>query len=56
MELLTRYKVLTVKSDDINGRNRMYESIVKGVSLRTWFAGSFKVLMQDGALALNVTL
>jgi len=47
-----------VKSDDINGRNRMYESIVKGeYRLEPGLPESFKVLMQElRALALNVTL
>jgi DNA-directed RNA polymerase subunit beta len=51
-------EMLTVKSDDINGRNRMYESIVKGeYRLEPGLPESFKVLMQElRALALNVTL
>ncbi len=51
-------EMLTVKSDDIQGRNRMYESIVKGdYRLEPGIPESFKVLMQElKALALNVTL
>ena len=51
-------EMLTVKSDDIQGRNRMYESIVKGeCRLEPGIPESFKVLMQElRALALNVTL
>jgi DNA-directed RNA polymerase subunit beta len=51
-------EMLTVKSDDIQGRNRMYESIVKGeYNLEPGIPESFKVLMQElRALALNVTL
>ena len=51
-------EMLTVKSDDITGRNRMYESIVKGeYRLEPGIPESFKVLMQElRALALNVTL
>jgi len=51
-------EMLTVKSDDIQGRNRMYESIVKGdYRLEPGIPESFKVLMQElRALALNVKL
>jgi len=49
---------LTVKSDDVKGRNRMYESIVKGeYELEPGLPESFKVLMKElKALALNITL
>jgi len=49
---------LTVKSDDIIGRTRMYEHIVKGNhSLEPGLPESFKVLLKElQSLALNVEL
>ena len=49
---------LTVKSDDVKGRTRMYESIVKGDnSLDAGLPESFNVLVKElQALALNVEL
>jgi DNA-directed RNA polymerase subunit beta len=49
---------LTVKSDDVQGRTRMYESIVKGdYSLDSGLPESFNVLMKElQALCLNVEL
>ena len=49
---------LTVKSDDVQGRTRMYESIVKGdYSLDPGLPESFNVLMKElQALCLNVEL
>ncbi|MBI5497624.1 MAG: DNA-directed RNA polymerase subunit beta [Deltaproteobacteria bacterium] len=49
---------LTVKSDDVVGRTRMYESIVKGDhTLETGIPESFNVLIKElQALALDVTL
>jgi len=49
---------LTVKSDDIIGRTRMYESIVKGeYNLEPGLPESFNVLMKElRALSLNVQL
>jgi DNA-directed RNA polymerase subunit beta len=49
---------LTVKSDDVQGRTRMYESIVKGdYSLEAGLPESFNVLMKElQALCLNVEL
>ncbi len=51
-------EMLTVKSDDVAGRTRMYESIVKGENvLEPGMPESFNVLMQElKALALNVEL
>jgi len=48
---------LTVKSDDIAGRNRMYESIVKGEhTFEPGLPESFNVLVKElQALALDVT-
>ena len=49
---------LTVKSDDVQGRTRMYESIVKGEhKLDAGLPESFNVLMKElQALCLNVEL
>ncbi len=49
---------LTVKSDDVQGRTRMYESIVKGdYTLEAGLPESFNVLMKElQALCLNVEL
>ncbi len=49
---------LTVKSDDVVGRTRMYESIVKGeCTLEPGLPESFKVLLKElQSLALNVEL
>ena len=49
---------LTVKSDDVQGRTRMYEAIVKGdQSLEAGLPESFNVLMKElQALCLNVEL
>jgi DNA-directed RNA polymerase subunit beta len=49
---------LTVKSDDVQGRTRMYENIVKGdQSLEAGLPESFNVLMKElQALCLNVEL
>ena len=49
---------LTVKSDDVTGRTRMYESIVKGeCSLEPGLPESFNVLVKElMALGLNVEL
>ncbi len=49
---------LTVKSDDVQGRTRMYESIVKGdCQLDAGLPESFNVLMKElQALCLNVEL
>ena len=49
---------LTVKSDDVQGRTRMYESIVKGdQALDAGLPESFNVLMKElQALCLNVEL
>jgi DNA-directed RNA polymerase subunit beta len=50
--------MLTVKSDDIAGRTRMYESIVKGESaLEASLPESFNVMMKElQSLALDVEL
>jgi len=49
---------LTVKSDDVAGRTRMYESIVKGENmLEAGLPESFNVLVKElQSLALNVQL
>jgi DNA-directed RNA polymerase subunit beta len=49
---------LTVKSDDVQGRTRMYEAIVKGeYTLEAGLPESFNVLMKElQALCLNVEL
>ena len=54
----TLQEFLTVKSDDIAGRNRMYESIVKGDHrLEPGLPESFNVLIRElQSLALDVEL
>jgi len=54
----TLQECLTVKSDDVAGRTRMYEAIVKGDhTLQAGLPESFKVLVQElKALGLNVNL
>jgi DNA-directed RNA polymerase subunit beta len=54
----TLQEFLTVKSDDIAGRNRMYESIVKGEHrLEPGLPESFNVLMRElQSLGLDVEL
>src|SRR5204862_3180261 len=49
---------LTVKSDDVQGRTRMYESIVKGdYTLEAGLPESFNVLIKElQSLCLNVEL
>ena len=49
---------LTVKSDDVVGRTRMYESIVKGEhNLESGLPESFNVLLKElQSLCLNVEL
>ena len=49
-------ELLTVKSDDIAGRTRIYESIVKGENtLDAGMPESFNVLMKEmQSLALNI--
>jgi DNA-directed RNA polymerase subunit beta len=49
---------LTVKSDDVQGRTRMYESIVKGeYALEAGLPESFNVLIKElQSLCLNVEL
>jgi len=51
-------EMLTVKSDDIAGRTKMYESIVKGeAALEPGTPESFNVLMKElQSLALDVEL
>ena len=54
----TLQEFLTVKSDDIAGRTRMYEAIVKGeFSLEPGLPESFNVLLKElQSLGLNVEL
>ncbi len=54
----TLQEFLTVKSDDVLGRTRMYESIVKGQNLMSpGLPESFNVLVKElQALALDVNL
>lgn len=51
-------EILTVKSDDVMGRSRVYEAIVKGENLpEPGIPESFNVLVQElKALGLSVTL
>ncbi len=52
----TLQEILTVKSDDVNGRTRTYEAIVKGQNIPTpGVPESFKVLVKElQSLALDV--
>jgi DNA-directed RNA polymerase subunit beta len=54
----TLQEMLTVKSDDIQGRTEMYESLVKGDrSLQTGVPQSFNVLMKEiQSLCLDIRL
>ena len=54
----TLQEMLTVKSDDVNGRSRVYEAIVKGQNLpEPGIPESFNVLVKElQALGLKVTL
>ena len=54
----TLQELLTIKSDDVTGRTRMYESIVKGENiLEAGLPESFNVLVKElQALALDVEL
>ena len=54
----TLQEMLTVKSDDVSGRSRAYEAIVKGENLpRPGVPESFNVLVKElQALGLSVTL
>ncbi|MGN1207016.1 MAG: DNA-directed RNA polymerase subunit beta, partial [Eubacteriales bacterium] len=52
----TLQEILTVKSDDVNGRTKTYEAIVKGENVPTpGIPEAFKVLVKElQALALNI--
>ena len=54
----TLQEILTVKSDDVSGRSKVYEAIVKGDNLpRPGIPESFNVLVKElQALGLSVTL
>jgi DNA-directed RNA polymerase subunit beta len=54
----TLQEFLTVKSDDVVGRTRMYEAIVKGDNvLESGLPESFNVLLKElQALCLNIEL
>ena len=54
----TLQEILTVKSDDVQGRNRMYKNIVDGnLHMEAGMPESFNVLVKElQALALNVEL
>ena len=54
----TLQEILTVKSDDVNGRSRVYEAIVKGQNLpEPGIPESFNVLVKElQALGIKVTL
>ncbi|MBR2388574.1 MAG: DNA-directed RNA polymerase subunit beta [Clostridia bacterium] len=54
----TLQEILTVKSDDINGRRKAYEAIIKGQNIPTpGVPESFKVLVKElQSLALNISV
>ena len=54
----TLQEMLTVKSDDVNGRNKFYEAIMRGDdTLKAGMPESFNVLMREMmSLCLNVQL
>ncbi|MBT3722669.1 MAG: DNA-directed RNA polymerase subunit beta, partial [Gammaproteobacteria bacterium] len=54
----TLQEMLTVKSDDVNGRNKMYKNIVDGnFSMEAGIPESFNVLLKEiRSLSLNIDL
>ena len=54
----TLQEMLTIKSDDVNGRNRAYEAIVKGDNIpRPGIPESFKVLVRElQSIGLDITV
>ena len=50
--------MLTIKSDDVNGRSRAYEAIVKGDNIpRPGIPESFKVLVKElQSIGLDITV
>jgi DNA-directed RNA polymerase subunit beta len=54
----TLQEILTVKSDDVNGRSRVYEAIVKGQNLpEPGIPESFNVLVKElQALGIHVRM
>jgi DNA-directed RNA polymerase subunit beta len=54
----TLQEILTVKSDDVNGRSRVYEAIVKGQNLpEPGIPESFNVLVKElQALGIHVKM
>jgi DNA-directed RNA polymerase subunit beta len=54
----TLQELLTIKSDDMLGRARIYEAIVKGInSIRPGIPESFNVLVQElRGLALDIII
>ena len=54
----TLQEILTVKSDDINGRRKAYEAIIKGQNIPTpGVPESFKVLVKElQSLALDISV
>ena len=54
----TLQEMLTIKSDDVNGRNRAYEAIVKGDNIpRPSIPESFKVLVRElQSIGLDITV
>jgi DNA-directed RNA polymerase subunit beta len=54
----TLQEMLTVKSDDVNGRTRVYESIIRGEdSFDSGIPESFNVLVKEiKSLCLNVEM
>ena len=54
----TLQEMLTIKSDDVNGRSRAYESIVKGDNIpRPGIPESFKVLVRElQSIALDISV
>ena len=43
----TLQEMLTVKSDDVTGRHKAYEAIVRGEEVPTWVPESFNVLIKE---------
>jgi DNA-directed RNA polymerase subunit beta len=58
VQLMSFKKCLTIKSDDVNGRNRAYEAIVKGDNIpRPGIPESFKVLVRElQSIGLDITV
>jgi DNA-directed RNA polymerase subunit beta len=53
-----KYKIISIKSDDVVGRSKAYESIIKGEQIQApYIPSSFHVLVNElKGLGINVKL